>query len=893
MAGELLSTKLHMPRLRRSVLARPRLVERLSNGGESALTLVSASAGFGKTTLLTEWLSVVPEDRSVAWLSLDSRDSDPATFWAYVVAALQTAAPGVGEGAQSLLQSQAPMETVVGSLINDLHGVPNDIVLVLDDYHLIGELAVHEGMGFLLEHLPRQVHLVIASRADPALPLARLRSRGELVEVRAADLRFTPDEAAAYLNGAMGLTLTAADVAALEGRTEGWIAALQLAALSMQGRDDVATFIASFAGDDRFIVDYLIEEVLHRQTEDVRTFLLHTSILNGLSGALCDAVTARHGGKAMLEALDRANLFLVPLDDRRRWYRYHHLFADVLRARLLDEQPEVIPALHRRASDWYDGNGERSEAISHALAARDHEHAAELIERALPDLLRTRQDATLRQYLETMPDEVIRVRPVLSVAYVGALMVHGDVTGVEQRLLDAERMLASPGDDHMVVVDEVAFRGLPTAIAMYRAGQALVTGDVPGSMAHARRALDLVADDDHVGRGGPTALLGLAHWRNADLDAAYQWFADGMGSLERAGHLANVVGGMVTLADLRITQGRLRDAQSLYERGLRIAQAHTPPLVGLADMHIGLADLARECNDLDTARQHLAASAALGDFGGAPQHRHRWRVATAFQLQLDGDPDGARELLDEAELVFDGDFAPNVRPIAATRARLFLAQGAIDDAATWARSRGLSYDDDLSYLTEFEHITLAKLLVAQRQLDEAAALLGRLLPAAEAGGRGGSVLEVLVLQSLAAQFRGDGDTALAALRRAITLAEPEGYVRLFLDEGAPMVQLLQVAARAPDASPYARLLISAAGTAPVTPDKPKPPASVLVDPLSPRELDVLRLLGSDLDGPDIARTLVVSLNTVRTHTKNIYAKLGVTNRRAAVSRAADLGLLSR
>ncbi|MDQ1727058.1 MAG: hypothetical protein QOK14_1103, partial [Frankiaceae bacterium] len=310
MAGELLSTKLHMPRLRRSVLPRPRLVERLSNAGESALTLVSASAGFGKTTLLTEWLSDAPEDRSVAWLSLDSRDSDPATFWAYVVAALQTAAPGVGESARALLQAQASMEAVVGSLINDLHGVPNDIVLVLDDYHLIGELAVHEGMGFLLEHLPRQVHLVIASRADPALPLARLRSRGELVEVRAADLRFTPDEAAAYLNGAMGLTLTAADVAALEGRTEGWIAALQLAALSMQGRDDVAGFITSFAGDDRFIVDYLIEEVLHRQTEDVRTFLLHTSILNGLSGALCDAVTARQGGKAMLEALDRANLFL-------------------------------------------------------------------------------------------------------------------------------------------------------------------------------------------------------------------------------------------------------------------------------------------------------------------------------------------------------------------------------------------------------------------------------------------------------------------------------------------------------------------------------------------------------------------------------------------------------
>ncbi|MDQ1725658.1 MAG: hypothetical protein QOG52_2686, partial [Frankiaceae bacterium] len=502
MSSVLVETKLHVPAPRHTSVARPRLTDRLSKGNHARLTLLSAPAGFGKTTLLTDWLATVADDRAVAWLSLDKRDNDPATFWTYVIAALQTAEPHLGAGALPLVQSaQAPVEAGLASLLNDLTTITRDVMLVLDDYHVIDSLAVHEAMTYLLELLPTRVHVVIASRADPALPLARLRARGELVELRAADLRFTAAEAAEYLNGAMGLTLSAADVAALEGRTEGWIAALQLAALSMQGRDDVATFIASFAGDDRFIVDYLIEEVLHRQTDDVRTFLLHTSILSGLSGSLCDAVTARQGGKAMLEALDRANLFLVPLDDRRRWYRYHHLFADVLRARLLDEQPDLIPALHRRASDWYEGNGELSEAIRHALAARDHEHAAELIERALPDLLRTRQDATLRQYLETMPDEVIRVRPVLSVAYVGALMVHGDVTGVEQRLIDAERMLASPGDDRMVVVDEVAFRGLPTAIAMYRAGQALVTGDVPGSMAHARRALDLVADDDHVGRG--------------------------------------------------------------------------------------------------------------------------------------------------------------------------------------------------------------------------------------------------------------------------------------------------------------------------------------------------------------------------------------------------------
>src|SRR5215211_4399452 len=386
MAGPLLETKLHVPRRRHGLVPRPRLSERLSRGTESALTLVSAPAGFGKTTLLAEWLAAAPADeRSAAWLSLDQRDNDPALFWTYLIAALQTAAHGVGAGALSLLQSpQPPIEAVLATLLNDLHAISDDVVLVLDDYHVIDARDVQDGMAFLLGHLPPQIHLVIASRADPALPLARLRARRELVEIRAADLRFTPEEAATYLNGVMGLELTARDVAALEGRTEGWIAALQLAALSMQGRDDIAGFIAGFAGEDRYIVDYLVEEVLQRQPDDVRSFLLQTSVLGRLNGSLCDVVTGRDGGRAMLEALDRGNLFLVPLDDRRRWYRYHHLFADVLQAHLLDEQPDVAPSLHRRASVWHAENGDRSEAVDHALAGGDFERAADLIEPAIP-----------------------------------------------------------------------------------------------------------------------------------------------------------------------------------------------------------------------------------------------------------------------------------------------------------------------------------------------------------------------------------------------------------------------------------------------------------------------------------------------------------------------------
>src|SRR5665811_466735 len=451
MAGPLLETKFHVPRGRRGLVARPTLRERLSRGAESALTLVSAPAGFGKTTLLTKWLGGAAADgRSAAWLSLDRRDNDPALFWSYLVAALQAASPEVGAGALSLLQSpQAPIEAVLATLLNDLSVVSNDVVLVLDDYHVIDSRDVQDGMTFLLEHLPPQIHLVIASRADPALPLPRLRARGELVEIRSADLRFTPDEAAEYLNQKMGLALTAQDVAALEGRTEGWIAALQLAALSMQGRDDIAGFIAGFAGDDRYIVDYLVEEVLARQPESIRSFLLKTSILSRLTGPLCDAVTGQDGGKAMLEALDRGNLFLVQLDDRRRWYRYQHLFGDVLRARLHDEQPDRVHELHARASDWYERNGDRSEAIRHALAAEDFERAADLVELAIPAMRRSRQEATLRRWIEALPGEVVQVRPVLIVGYAGALLLGGELEGVEARLEDAERWLDAPTGTHL------------------------------------------------------------------------------------------------------------------------------------------------------------------------------------------------------------------------------------------------------------------------------------------------------------------------------------------------------------------------------------------------------------------------------------------------------------
>src|SRR5882757_9885292 len=849
MASPLLATKLHMPRRQRDLVARPRLSERLSRGAESALTLVSAPAGFGKTTLLAEWLAVAAADeRSVAWLSLDQRDNDPALFWTYLVAALNTGVPGVGSGALSVLQPpQPPNEAGLVALLNDLDAISDDVVLVLDDYHVIDTRDVQDAMAFLLEHLPPQIHLVMASRTDPPLPLARLRGRGELAEIRAADLRFTPGEAAAYLNEVMGLVLTAADVAALEGRTEGWIAALQLAALSMQGREDTTAFIDGFAGDDRYIVDYSAEKVLQRQPGHVQHFLLQTSILDRLSGPLCDAVTGQDGGKAKLTALERGNLFLVPLDDRRRWYRYHQLFADVLQARLLDEQPDDVPDLHRRASAWYEQNDEPSEAIRHALAAQDFERAADLVELAIPAMRRSRQEAAVLGWLELLPDEVVRVRPVLSVGFAGALLAGGEFEDVEGRLRDAEGWLDGATDigqgsqapaAEMVVVDDAEFRRLPAEIELYRAAQALAGGDGPGTVRHARRALELSPADEHLGRASAAALMGLAFWASGDLEAGYSGYAECMAGLRRAGHIADTFGCAIALADIRRTQGRLGEAMRTYEQALqRASHPGGPVLRGTADMYVGMSELHRERDDLPAATQQLLRSQELGEHTGLPQNRYRWRVAMARIREAEGDLGGALDLLNEAERLYVGDFFPNVRPVPALIARLRVAQGELGEALGWARERGLSVADDLSYLREFEHITLARVLLAgyaaeraERTSQEATRLLERLLRAAEEGQRTGSVIEILVLQALARQARDDVPAALASLQRALTLAEPEGYVRIFADEGPPMASLLRAAAKQGIAPSYVRRLLAAVNKA----EDSTPASQGLIEPLSER-----------------------------------------------------------
>jgi LuxR family transcriptional regulator, maltose regulon positive regulatory protein len=905
MPRPVIATKLYVPKVRRGLVARPRLLERVGRGTESRLTLVSAPAGFGKTTLLAEWLGEAPgEDRAVAWLSLDPADSEPASFWTYVVTALQMAVPGVGAASLELIESSpVPTDLVLTTLLNELAAAPGEVWLVLDDYHMVDSHDVRDGMTFLLEHLPPHVHVVLSTRADPDLPLARWRVRGELVEIRAAELRFTSDEAATYLNEATGLHLAAGDVDVLEERTEGWIAALQLAALSIQGRDDVSSFIARFAGNDRYIVDYLVEEVLTHQSEPVRELLLRTAVLDRLTGPLCDAVTGRDDGSNMLTTLQRANLFLVALDDQGQWYRYHHLFADVLRARLLAEQPDLVSLLHQRASRWYEANDSAEEAVRHALAARDFDRAAYLMELAVPAIRRNRQEAILFGWMKALPDEVVRRSPVLGVFFGYMLMVSGDLDAFEPRLDDAERALAAAPDGSAppwAPTEEL--RTLPATIAVYRASLAQAHGDVAGMTEHARRALTLAGSGDHLARGGAAGFLGLAAWTQGDVSSALGTFTQAVASLHAAGNLVDELSSTVVLADLWVAAGRTGTARRLYEGALQVSEAHGEPVLrATPDLHVGLAELDYELGDLESAKRHLETAAALGEGAAMTEGRYRWFVAMSRIADAAENPQEAITLLERAEQLYLPGFFPDVRPLAAMKARVWIAHGDLSQAAGWAHDRGVSATDDAGYLSEFDHLTLVRLLIAQHRtrpdtntIDQAVGLLDRLHEAAETSGRAGSLIEIRMLQALAQDARGHRPEALQTLGEAWAQSpEPEGSVRLFLDEGTPMVELLGDAEQQDGlVGDHARRLLSFGktrdGEAPLAPQRLVPPST---EQLSERELQVLRLLDTELSGPQIARELFVSHNTLRTHTKHIFTKLEVTTRLAAVRRARERGLM--
>ncbi len=899
--SSLLATKLHIPRPRPHLVVRSHLLAQLQQGMEQALTLISAPAGFGKTTLLAQWLA--HSGMPVAWLSLEAEDNDPTRFLSYVIAALQTLDAQVGTTALEMLRTPQPPspETVLAVLANDLVSHEGgDFVLVLDDYHVITADPIQRGMAFLLEHLPPQLHLILATRADPPLPLAWLRAQGQLCEVRAAHLRFGPAEASAFLQTVMGLDLEAKAIATLQQRTEGWVVGLQLAALSLQGKADVSAFLAAFTGTHRFVLDYLSEEVLARQPASVQQFLLHTSILERLSGPLCDAVTGQEGSQAMLEALERANLFVVPLDDERGWYRYHHLFAQVLRRHLQQAEPTLPPVLHRRASAWYEQHALPAEAVRHALAVPDAELAARLIEPLALPLAYQGQLSTVLGWMNALPEALVRTRPFLCVYHARLLLYSNQFEAAKVRLQEAEERFR----EEMPAEQTRTFHGRLLSI---RAGIAGLSGNITHAVSLAREALELLPETEVIPRAGALVITAHVHMASGDVTSDSEHAVTAAVPLIRAsGSPFAIVAILACLAHLHVLQGRLRQAAATYEQ---VMQAVPQPEILQTSFtslcyYFGLGDLLREWNELDVAEQHLAQGMAL--VNETQTVDPFWAVlgytALARLEQARGNTHAALATLDALERLAERrHFPPHLMTQgAAGRAQLELAQGNVAAAIRWADSSGLSAEDeDLSYLREGEYLALGRVRMAQGRDDPATpllqdvlCLLDRLLQNAEAKARLNSVLHILVLRALALEVQGDQTSALSTLEHALVLAEPEGYIRLFVDEGAPMRALLRQTHARSRVPGYVATLLAAFGEQhasdlPLASARPGP----LAEPLTKREREVLRLLLEGASNREIARRLVLSVNTVKRHVYNLCGKLGVQSRTQAIARARSLHLV--
>lgn len=906
MPASVLATKLFIPPARPGLVSRPRLKAQLSDGRGRQLTLVSAPAGFGKTTLVSDWIDSLrrPSDRlevppsqpsaplpQIAWLALDRGDNDPRRFLTYFVAALQTIAPETGARVLSMLQAPQPPapEAILGTLINDIAAIPDEFVLVLDDYHAIEAKAVDDILAFLVEYMPPRMHLTITTREDPPIPLARLRARGQLTEIRAADLRFTPDEAATFLNQAVGLTLSPEQVAALDARTEGWIAGLQLAALSMQGsRHDPVDFIHSFTGSHRFVMDYLVEEVLQQQTPAVQSFLLRTSVLERMCGPLCatvigDAVVgdAADGdgsaAQAMLEFLERANLFLIPLDNTRRWYRYHHLFADLLRQRLAQQVAEstapdapTVAGYHMRASRWYADHGFELDAFHHATAAHDVAQAIRLIEgKGMP--LQFRGGATpILAWLQSLSRDVLDAHPVLWITWGSALLMLGQVVGVEEKAAAAEAVLhdAEPTPRNRDLIGRIA--SLRTTIAVTR-------HDVEGIIAQSQRALAYLSADNLPVRASINWALGNAYRLKGDRAAAATSYATALDACKAVGH--TVIAMMATLGLGIVTEQEndLHRAHAIYQDAVHlVGDAATPPI---CDAYLGMARIQYQWNDLELAEAYGRKSLEY-----AQQIKNTDRSLHCLNLlaqvkRAHGDVDGAAAMLaDAAQVARREQFAFVLPDIVTAQVATMLRQGDVAAAAQLSQAHNLP-------------LSQARTEMAQGHAAAALARLDTAQQAAAARHWADEQLKILVLQALARHRNGDGDAAARTLGEALAAAEPHGFIRLFVDEGAPMRHLLTIAAKRHDAPAiYTDKLLAAFQAEPSAARGSAPAPQPLIDPLSERELEILALIAQGLKNQEIADQLFISLNTVLYHTKNIYGKLGVNKRAKAIMKARELGL---
>ncbi len=915
----LLATKLHVPGPRPGLVPRPRLAQRLDEGLAQGLVLVCAPAGYGKTVLLADWAR--QGGRPAGWLALDAADNDPARFWRHVVAALDRAHPGIEERMGPLLGPPVPptFEPLVTALINELAAQPGDgtVRLILDDYHLIDSRPVHASVGFLLEHRPPGLGVVLGSRIDPALALARLRARGQLAELRASELRFTQDEAAALLQqiAPVPAALPDADVAALAARTEGWAAGLQLAGLSLRGQADVAGFVAAFTGSHRYVLDYLAEEVLERQPGQVRTFLAETSVLDRLSGPLCDAVTGRTGSQALLEQVEHDGLFLMPLDEVRGWWRYHHLFADLLRARLQAGQPGQVAQLHRRAAAWYTEHGQADDALGHAVAAGEMVWAARLIEQHFDTVYMARgEGATIQRWLSALPDDLARSRPRLLLAQGLLAANRGDVEIVE-RSVDAAGHAPAGGADEpfeptagraaSLLVNVAALNALCRSYAAY------LRGDAERMAGCASQALAVLGEGESMLELVIRWNLALAEWLRGRLAEAEHAFVAGITGWRAAGQPALTAYGGYQLGQVQRAQGRLDAAGWTYQQVLEFtAVPGQAPLAAAGPAYVGLAEVAYQRNELDVALRQVSEGVALcRQFAYTPPLA-AGLVTLAWLRQAAGDPAGGQEAMTGAGQAEPGP-AGLLNPVPAQRARLLLAQGDLAAAARWTQEIGLEPDDDPVYPREPGYLVLARVLIAQSRPGPALALLDRLHAAAAAQGRAGSVIEAGALRALALAALGEDTAAVAALAETLTLACPQGYVRVFADEGPPMAALLARLIAAQRSGPaaagiplgyLARILRalssehssperssaehSGPGTGPATAAAPG-----IVEPLTGRELEVLALLATGRSNQAIAGELVVTIDTVKKHVSHIMDKLGAANRTEAVTRARELGLI--
>ncbi len=913
----ILMTKLALPPTRTPLTPRDRLLERLAAGAHRKLTLVSAPAGFGKTTLVASWLNPqLPAGALlVAWLSLDDSDDDPVRFWTYVVNALQTVQPELGRRTLELLAEPRPanLETALTLLINDLAVSAAPLFLVLDDYHVIDDEAVHASLTFLLDHLPPRLHLVIISRSAPPLPVARLRARNQLSELRTDDLRFTSTEAAAFLNQAMGLTLSAENISALETRTEGWIAGLQLAALSIQGREDIDDFIANFTGSHQFVLDYLVQEVFEQQPQAVQRFLLQTSILDQLSGPLCDAVTGDNHGQAMLERLAAANLFVRSLDEQRQWYRYHRLFLDLLRHKL-QQTGQATDELKRRASHWYEQAGSPDQAIHYALAAQEYDRAGNLIVQNIKDMFIQGKKALLLTWLETMPASWLQAHPFMNLAYAWVLFVNGKFEASRRRLAQAEAQImprSKAGDyyneayaPHFQVASfaTVDLKGL---ILTLKGQLSVLQGETQKGIEQLEAGLRQLSGEPPGLKSFVIHQLRLAYWITGDFNAAdnlvHRFQAENLVADDTVTTLA-----LLNQAERHFLHGQLKQAAVLYQRLLQVLGKQEPEaLFSLALVHSDLSMILYEWNDLAGAEHHARKGIEFGSRGlGTVRAVAAGYFGLIRVLQAKNELTEAARMADEMdELLQEVDLGFHLPISHVLRIPLWIAQSDLDTM----RQVLPSYQAP-TLLQLASRISKLTALVAQRYLalhefDEVAVMASTLLLSADDQNIDDRINGHILL-ALVHQAQGDHAQALTDLSAALALAEPEGYLRTFVDFGSPMVGLLRDLAAnrqenrsgqrpTPD---YIYLLLKTApvpGTA--SPEayvsSPEWAISPLIEPLTDREMDVLQLLAKGYSNREIADELVITPGTVKIHTSHIYSKLEVSNRTQAVTKARELALL--